>query len=79
MVKIWSLCSRGSANIVEEGVPVSHMIVLHVRAGSWFFCRLDRDSSDFLSWAFRDSLWVTAQALRYSALYRAAFELGRQE
>ncbi len=36
VVKVRPLCSRGSANIVEEGVPDSDLIVLHVRVGVVF-------------------------------------------
>ncbi len=34
VVKVRTLCSRGSANLGEEGVPDSDLIVLYVRAGS---------------------------------------------
>ncbi len=47
VVKVRSLCSRGSANVVEEGVPDSHLIVLHVRAGSGLFSMSARNSSHF--------------------------------
>ncbi len=68
MVKVRSLCSRGSANIVEEGVPDSDLVVLHVRVGSGLFSRSARNSSHFFWRASSDSLRVVAQASRYSAL-----------
>ncbi len=43
VVKVRPLCSRGSANVVEEGVPVSDLIVLHVRAESELFSRSASD------------------------------------
>ncbi len=67
VVKVRPLCSRGSANIVEEGVPGSDFIVLHMGARSGLFSRSARNSSHFFRRASSDSLRVTAQASRYSA------------
>ncbi len=53
--------------MVEEGVPDSDLIVLHVQAGSGLFSRSTRNSSNFFWWASSDSLWIVAQASRYSA------------
>ncbi len=47
VVQVRPLCSRGSANVVEEGVPVNDLIVLNVRAGSGLFSRSARNSSHF--------------------------------
>ncbi len=41
------LCSRCPADIVEEGVPGSDLIVHHVRVGSGLFSRPVRNSSHF--------------------------------
>ncbi len=51
VVTVRPLCSRGSANVVEEGVTDSDSIVLHVRAGSGLFSRSARNSSHFFWWA----------------------------
>ncbi len=45
VVKVRPLCSRGSANVVEGGVPDSDLIVLHVRAGSGLLLLLLRHSA----------------------------------
>ncbi len=45
VVKIRPLCSRGSANVVEEDVPDSDLIVPHVWAGLGLFSRSARNSS----------------------------------
>ncbi len=69
VVKVWPLCSRGSANIVKEGVPDSDLIVLHLWVGSGLFSKLARKSSHFFWRASSDSLRVVAQASRYSARF----------
>ncbi len=66
VVKVRPLCSRGSANVVEEGVPDSDLIVLHVRAGSGLFSRSARNSFHFIWRASSECLRVAAQASRYS-------------
>ncbi len=67
VVKARPLCSWGSANIAEEGVPESDLIVLHVRAGSGLFSRSARNSSHFFWRDSSESLRVAAQASGYSA------------
>ncbi len=61
------LCSRGAANIVEEGVPDSDLIVLHLRVGSGLFPRCARNSSHLFGRASSVSLRVGAQVFKYSA------------
>ncbi len=61
------MCSRGSANIVEEGASDSYLIVLHVRVGSGLFSRLAKNLCHLFWRASSDSLRVAAQASRYSA------------
>ncbi len=80
VVKVRRLCSRGSANVVEEGVPDSDLIVHHVRAGSRSFSRSARKSPHFFWLASSDSFRVATQASRYSArlpatVRRRAFRL----
>ncbi len=67
VVEVRPLCSRGSENIVEEGVPDSDLIVLHVRVGSGLFSRSARNSSLFFWRASSDTLRAAAQASRNSA------------
>ncbi len=67
VVKVRPLCSRGSANIVEEGVPDCNLIVLHVRVGSGLFSRSARHSYLFFWRASSDTLRAASQASRYSA------------
>ncbi len=66
VVKVRPLCCRGSANVVEEGVQDSNLIVLHVRAGSGLFSRSARKSSHVFWPDSSESLRVAAQAFRYS-------------
>ncbi len=61
VVKVRPFCSRGSATVVEEGVPDSDLIVLHVRAGSGLFSRSARNSSHFFWRASSESLRVAAR------------------
>ncbi len=77
MVKVRPLCSRGFANVVEEGVPDSDVIVLHVRAGSGLFSRSARNSSHFFWPASSESLRVAAHASRCSA--RLSATVGRRK
>ncbi len=75
MVKVQPLCSRGSANVVEEGVPDSDLIVLHVRAVSGLFSRSARNSSHFFWRDSSESLRVAAQACLYVSLLAVGVEM----